>query len=164
MKNQDLNTLILLHNDSGKRLPDKFFYNKQFENCTIPAINDLSGYPIQNSVFTNVVFIGIQFSSAFLYGSKFESCVFSKCSFIKTEFSGVKISNSIFIDCSFFRSSINNAVIQNSIIANSNLDRAIISETELLNDNFEYYGFPIKNELKEKNTTWIEIAKPNHPA
>ena len=163
MKDKDFHSLISLHNDSVEKLPDKFFYKKKFANCTIPAINDLSGYPLQDSVFTNVIFVEIQFSSAFLYGSKFDSCVFSKCSFVKAELGGVSIMNSVFNGCNFFRTSINNAVIQNSLIVSSNLDRTILSETELISNKIEYYGVPIKNELKEENTSWIEIEKPPFP-
>ncbi|MEZ4994450.1 MAG: pentapeptide repeat-containing protein [Saprospiraceae bacterium] len=157
----DMDTLINSHNlfmsgeiHKGIRLPTDFFHKKDFTNCIIPSIRGLSGYPIQDAQFTNVVFNQIDFNAAFLYGSRFNSCIFNECSFIKSELGGIVVKGTLFKNCDFFRASLNNAEVNGCLFNGCNLNKAILSETKFQNCLVNYYGIPIKNDLKESNVIW----------
>ena len=145
---------------SQKRLDMSTFYKKSLENFILQGIEDLGSYPIQDSVFTNCIFINVDFGRAEFYKTVLSNCIFYNCSFIKAEMLKIELKNCTFQESNFFASTIDGS-LENCVFKNCKLDRSYLTESKITNTIFTGEGeLPNVRDNEEHNVIW-DLQSPS---
>lgn len=138
---------LLLNDAIGQSLENEVFVQKDF-----------AGVELGQAKLTSCIFFDTNFLSSNLSSMEIAGCIFINCNFSKAELYFPVFENVIFNQCRFFCTEFSDAKFQNCIFNNSDLTDVMLFKGKMTNCIFEQVkvgGYSFVDEIEKENVIWI---------